>query len=86
VFLIAVLNLSTISELTATPVAEFAGTNSETEGARVVAIDPLPVVVSPLTVIAKQFLYHVPDEVISKSLSIAIALDCVASVPLRVTS
>ena len=42
VFLIAVLNLSTILELTATPVAEFAGTNSKTEGARVVAIDPLP--------------------------------------------
>ena len=33
VFLIAVLNLSTIFELTATPVAEFAGTNCETEGA-----------------------------------------------------
>ena len=33
VFRIAVLNLSTIFELTATPVAEFAGTNSETEGA-----------------------------------------------------
>ena len=33
VFLIAVLNFSSILELTATPVAEFAGTNSETEGA-----------------------------------------------------
>ena len=68
VFCIAVLNLRTIFELTATPEAEFAGTNSETEGARVVAIDPLPVVVSPLTVIAKQLVYHVPEEVISKSL------------------
>ena len=85
VFLIAVLKVSVIFEFRATPVAEFAGLNV-TVGERVVAIDPLPSVVSPLTVIAKQFLYHVPDEVISKSLSIAITLDCEPLVPLRVTS
>ena len=86
VFLMAVLKVSVRFEPTTTPVAEFAGLNV-TVGARVVAIDPLPVVVLPLTVIAKQLVYHVPDEVISKSLSIAIALiDCDAEVPLSVTS
>ena len=73
VFLIAVLKVSIRFEPTKTPVAEFAGLNA-TVGERVVAIDPLPVVVLPLTVIAKQLVYQVPDEVISKLLSIAIAL------------
>ena len=85
VFRILVLKVSVIFEFRATPVAELAGLNV-TVGERVVDIEPLPVVVSPLTVIAKQFLYHVPEEVISKSLSIAIALDCEPLVPLRVTS
>ena len=86
VFLIAVLKVSVRFEPTTTPIAEFAGTNSETEGARVVSIDPLPVVVDP-RVIAKQLVYHVPEEVISKALSISIALaDCAAEVPPKVTS
>ena len=73
VFLIAVLKVPPRFEPTKTPFAEFAGLNA-TVGERVVAIDPLPVVVLPLTVIAKQLVYQVPDEVISKLLSIAIAL------------
>ena len=85
VFRILVLKVSVRFEPTTTPVAEFAGLNA-TVGERVVDIDPLPSVVSPLTVIAKQLVYQVPEEVISKSLSIAIALDCEPLVPLRVTS
>ena len=75
VFLTATLKVNVKFEPATTPVAEFAGRN-ETVGARVVSIDPFPSVVSPLTVIAKQLVYHLPVEVISKSLSIAIALDC----------
>ena len=85
VFLTATLKVSVRFEPTSTPVAEFAGLNV-TVGARVVSIDPLPSVVSPLTVIAKQLVYHLPVDVISKSLSIAIALDCYPTVPLSVTS
>ena len=85
VFLTATLKLSVRFEPTTTPVAEFAGLNV-TVGERVVAIEePPPNVVLPL-VIAKQLVYQVPDEVISKSLSIAIALDCDPTVPLSVTS
>ena len=73
VFLMAVLKASVRFEPTTTPVAEFAGLNV-TVGEKVVAIDPLPVVVLPLTVMAKQLVYQVPEEVISKSLSTAIAL------------
>ena len=85
---IAVLKVSVIFLSTATPVAEFNGENlsSATSGVRVVAIEPLPLIVFPVTVIAKQLVYKVPDEVISKSLSIAIALDCEPLVPPRVTS
>ena len=86
VFLTAVLKVSVKFDPTATAVAEFAGLNV-TVGERVVAIEPLPVVVLPVTVIAKQLVYQVPEEVISKSLSIAIALiDCDAEVPPSVTS
>ena len=85
VFLTATLKLSVRFEPTTTPVAEFAGLNV-TVGERVVAIEEPPAnVVLPL-VIAKQLVYQVPDEVISKSLSIAIALDCDPTVPLSVTS
>ena len=86
VFLTAVLKVSVRFDPAVTPVAEFAGLNV-TLGERVVAIDPLPVVVLPVTVIAKQLVYQVPEEVISKSLSIAIALiDCDAEAPPSVTS
>ena len=85
IFLTASLNVIVIFESTATPVAEFAGLNV-TVGERVVDIDPLPSLVSPLTVIAKQLVYQVPEEVISKSLSIAIALDCEPLVPLSLIS
>ena len=85
VFLTATLKLNVRFEPTTTPVAEFAGLNV-TVGERVVAIEePPPNVVLPL-VIAKQLVYQVPDEVISKSLSIATALDCDPTVPLSVTS
>ena len=85
VFLTATLKLSVRFEPTTTPVAEFAGLNV-TVGESVSAIEEPPAnVVLPL-VIAKQLVYQVPDEVISKSLSIAIALDCDPTVPLSVTS
>ena len=85
VFLTATLKVSVRFEPTTTPVAEFAGLNV-TVGESVSAIEePPPNVVLPL-VIAKQLVYQVPDEVISKSLSIAIALDCDPTVPLSVTS
>ena len=85
VFLTATLKLSVRFEPTTTPVAEFAGLNV-TVGERVVSIDPLPSAEVPPTVIAKQLVYQLPVEVISKSLSIAIALDCDPTVPLSVTS
>ena len=87
VFLIEVLKLRVIFEETPIPVAEFAGTNV-IQGVREFAILPLPNVVLPPIVIVRQFVDHMPESLITKLLSIAIALvDCDApSSPLRITS
>ena len=86
VFLIAVLNVKVRFELAVKPVEESAGLNVNV-GERVVAIEPLPTVEVPEIFIAKQLVYQVPDEVISKSLPIAMAfVDCAAEVPANVTS
>ena len=86
VFLISVLNVIVRFVSTGTPVSVFDGSKFDTEGVRVVAIEPLPVLVLPPTFIAKQLVYHVPEEVISKLLSISISLlDCVPLIPAKVT-
>ena len=86
VFCIAVLNVKVRFELEVKPVEESVGLNVNV-GERVVAIEPLPTVEVPEIFIAKQLVYQVPEEVISKSLSIAMAfVDCAAEVPPNVTS
>ena len=86
VFCIAVLNVKIRFELEVKPVEESVGLKV-TVGERVVAIEPLPIVEVPEIFIAKQLVYQVPEEVISKSLPIAMAfVDCAAEVPANVTS
>ena len=86
VFCIAVLNVKIRFELEVKSAEESVGLNVNV-GERVVAIEPLPTVEVPEIFIAKQLVYQVPEDVISKSLSIAMAfVDCAAEVPANVTS
>ena len=81
----ASLKVSTILASTATPVALSDGVEEERVGMGFIR-EPLPVVVVPLTVMQRLFVFQVPVEFIVKLPSISIAfVDCIAEVPLSVT-
>jgi hypothetical protein len=82
----ASLKVRTILAVPTTPVAPSVGDEEDRVGIVFIRV-PLPVVVVPLTYIQRLLVSHVPELLIVKSPSISIAfVDCVAEVPLSITS